>query len=100
LPFGFGPKGEENASMCFLMVFGVTVQSNDESPMQEPKNDGSTKEEEKKEKEEDIGRNNELGEIGKSSRKSWLGREASRSKSPCCIFKKRVLRNEPQQIFS
>jgi hypothetical protein len=92
LPFGFGPKGKENASMCLLMVFGVTIQSDDESPMQELKNDGSINEKEKKEKEEsheeeDIGRNNEPGETKKSSKKSWSGREASsRSKNPHHIF--------------
>jgi hypothetical protein len=61
--------------MYLLMVFGVTIQSNDESPMQELKIDGSTNENEKKEKEEsdeeeDIGRNNKQGETGKLSKKS------------------------------
>jgi hypothetical protein len=37
LPFGFGPKGEKNASMCFLMVFGVTIQLDDESPCRSQK---------------------------------------------------------------
>jgi hypothetical protein len=71
LPFGFGHKGEKAMSICLCMVFGVSLQSDDEAEVLEPNVDEDKEEDEDKDDgEEDTKSSNELGRSGRSFRKS------------------------------
>lgn len=66
LPFGFGHKGEKAMSICLCMVFGVSLQSDDEAEVLEPNVDEDKDDGE----EEETESNNELERSGRSFRKS------------------------------
>ncbi len=71
MPFGFGHKGEEAMLICFHMVFGVSLQSDDEAEVLEPNVDEDKEEDEDKDDgEEDTESSNELRRSGISFRKS------------------------------